>query len=117
MKKPEVGQTVYRLPIGNAARRGNVELTPVVVTKVGRKYFTVGEDCQAQQFFIDGWHQNAGEYIADFRCFESPEEWDKERVMSAKTMFIRKFFNSYAKLTEEQINAIYELLAQEGEQE
>jgi len=41
---PKVGQILYSLNIGNAARRCEQKLTPVVVITVGRKYFTVSEE-------------------------------------------------------------------------
>ncbi len=40
MVKPAVGQVLYSLNVGNAARGRERVLTPVVVIKVGRKYFT-----------------------------------------------------------------------------
>lgn len=36
---PQVGQTLYSLNIGNAARNCEQKLKPVIVRKVGRKYF------------------------------------------------------------------------------
>lgn len=40
--KPQIGQTLYRLPINNNVRRGvEPTLVPVVVNSVGRRYFTV----------------------------------------------------------------------------
>lgn len=58
-KKPEVGQVVYSLNVGNAARNREQVLTPLKVTKVGRKYFTALEDGYPDhlsvQFHIDSW--------------------------------------------------------------
>jgi hypothetical protein len=52
---PKVGQTVYSLNTGNAARNVEQRLTPVIVTKVGRKYFTVGEGWQATEYNLENW--------------------------------------------------------------
>lgn len=77
-EKPEVGQTVYRLPVGNAARREAKVLTPVTVKKVGRKYFCAGDGCFERQYHIDDWTENSGDYIADYRLFASEQEYADE---------------------------------------
>lgn len=43
MNKPTVGQVLFSLNIGDAARHTPSVLSPVVVAKVGRKYFTTTE--------------------------------------------------------------------------
>lgn len=41
-RKPQIGETLYGLNIGNASRRGvEQKLTPMVVTAVGRKFFNL----------------------------------------------------------------------------
>ena len=78
MRKPEVGETLYSLNVGNAARRTPQVLTPVVVTKVGRKYFTVGEGYAARQFHISDWTEKT-EYSAVVALYESEQELEDEK--------------------------------------
>ena len=78
MKTPKVGQTVYSLNVGNAARHNEQVLTPVVVTKVGRKYFTVGEGWRATQFHISDWSEKT-EYSPCAALYESEQEWLDEK--------------------------------------
>jgi hypothetical protein len=58
---PVVGQTLFSLNVNNAARGCLQELTEMVVTTVGRKYFT----CKAKTgwpeftYHIDGWRQKS----------------------------------------------------------
>ena len=77
-EKPEVGQTLYSLNIGNAARYCEQVLTPVTVTKVGRKYFTIGEGRIATQYHLDTWHEKT-EFSAGSRIYRSPQEWADEK--------------------------------------
>ncbi len=76
--KPEIGQTLFSLNVGNAARHKKQVLTPVKVTKVGRKYFTVGEDWIETQYHLDDW-QEKSEYIAGSVLFASEQEWEDEK--------------------------------------
>jgi len=78
MRKPTVGETLYSLNVGNAARRTPQVLTPVVVTKVGRKYFTGGEGYAARQFDISDWTEKT-ESTADAALYESEQEWEDEK--------------------------------------
>jgi hypothetical protein len=43
MNKPNVGDKIFSLNVGNAARNCGQVLKPVEVLKVGRKYFTAGD--------------------------------------------------------------------------
>jgi len=67
--KPVLGQTIYSLNVGNVARNMEQKLTPVVVKKVGRKYFTAGEpngSWSDHEYHIDTWME---------RCCGSPTSW------------------------------------------
>ena len=82
MEKPEVGQTLYSLNIGNAARNRKKELTHVVVKKVGRKYFTCGQDgwpehCD-RQYYISDWRENTN-YSADSKLYKSAQDYRDEK--------------------------------------
>ena len=78
MRKPVLGETLYSLNIGNAARGTTQELTPVTVSKVGRKNFTVGEGWQRKQFRLSDWSQKTN-YSADYRLYESPQAWEDQK--------------------------------------
>jgi hypothetical protein len=78
-KKPEVGQVVYMLAVGNAARYGTSKLRAGKVTKVGRKYFTVLEDDKpehmALQFYLDNWRERT-DYSARVVLYESKQDYE-----------------------------------------
>lgn len=83
MEKPEIGQTVYSLNVGNAARRREQVLTEYIVVKVGRKYFTIQRsDSDGKglciQFAIDDWRQKTN-YCADHRLYTSPQVYEEEK--------------------------------------
>ena len=61
-EKPVVGQRLFSLNIGNAARNCEQVLTEVEVVKVGRKYFTcrkIGDDSgwSDTSYSLDTWRQ------------------------------------------------------------
>jgi hypothetical protein len=78
-RKPVIGETLYSLNVGHAARGRHQPqvLTPVVVTEVGRKYFTVGEGYGKDQFRLDDWRQKT-EYSPTAVLYETPGEWEDE---------------------------------------
>ena len=90
-EKPKVGQTLYSLNIGNAARHKKQELTPVVVTKVGRKYFTAGEGRRVTQYHLDSWREKS-EYTPDSRLFVSRQAWEDEKEINR---IGRKIYKSF----------------------
>jgi len=81
-EKPEVGETLYILNVGNNAGRYNPQrLAPVEVIKVGRKYFTVGETGKGHlhvQFHLDTWHQKS-DFTPGWRLYQSPQDWEDEK--------------------------------------
>jgi hypothetical protein len=79
-EKPEVGQTLYSLNVGNAARGCEQKLTPVIVAKVGRKYFTCSEEDSwfEAQYHLDSWRQKT-DYCASSQLYTSIKEWEDER--------------------------------------
>ena len=82
--KPKVGDRLFSLNIGNAARHREQRLTEVEVTKVGRKYFTCGKDKDAYyqvQYHLDGWFEKT-DYSANSRLYETPQEWEDEKEAS-----------------------------------
>jgi len=85
MKKPVIGQVMFKLNIGNNARRVAQTLTPVVVTKIGRKYFTTerhGNWKDETEFCLDDFSQKPTGYIAEWSLYESEQEWSDEKEAS-----------------------------------
>jgi hypothetical protein len=85
MEKPVVGQVLFSLNVGNAARNRQQVLTPVEVIKVGRKYFTtmpVGGDLDRRwnhtQYHIDGWSEKS-DYSKNSRLYATEIEWEEEK--------------------------------------
>lgn len=82
---PIVGQTLYSLNVGNAARHRKQELTPVVVESIGRKYFTVFRADRSHlktQYHLSDWREKT-EYCIDSKLYTSEQEWKDEVEMSA----------------------------------
>jgi len=110
--KPEVGQTLYSLNVGNAARNGEQKLTPVKVTKVGRKYFTCGEGWKETQYRIDGWFEKT-DYSADSELYLSPEAWEEEKQIPNLFRVISNELGAYScnrKITLSQLKKIAKIL-------
>jgi len=78
--KPEVGQTLYSLNVGNSARHRAQELTPVTVTKVGRKYFTCVKEGwnHGTQYHIDSWYEKT-EYSSNTVLYQHAFQWEDEK--------------------------------------
>ena len=83
--KLKIGQKLYSLNVGNASRNTESKLTPVLVTKVGRKYFTCcpeGEHSwQENQYYIDTWLEKS-DYSANSVLYSSTKEWEDEKESS-----------------------------------
>lgn len=83
--KPQVGQTLYSLNVGNSYRRGvEQKLTPMVVTEVGRKYFTLKADINSWRevkFSLENWREKT-EYCVNHELYETVEEWEPEKEES-----------------------------------
>ena len=94
-KKLEVGLLLYSLNVGNAARRGVQKLSPVRVTRVGRKYFTCcpdgGSQWQETQYHIDGWYEKT-EYSANSILYFDRQQWKDEKEALSICSLIRKAF-------------------------
>lgn len=113
-EKPVVGQILYGLNVGNAAIRCEQKLTPYTVTNVGGKYFTAVREGWSfkEQFHLDTWAEKT-EYTASCVLYASPDEWKKEKELTALREKVRKYFSDYGRtfrLTEQQATAIIEVL-------
>lgn len=82
MNKPQVGQTLYVLNVGNQARGKKPELKPAKVTKVGTKLVTCegGYLWKPTQFHLDS-GRNKSEYSADWMLYETEQEWLDEKAV------------------------------------
>jgi len=90
--KPEIGQKVFSLNVGNAARYRDQELTSVTITKVGRKYFTVGAGFGSVQYHLDDWSEKT-EYSANSCIYETEQEWADEKESDELYREISRFFS------------------------
>ena len=89
MKKPEIGDILYSLNVGNAARHKEQELTPVAVKKVGRKYFTAGVDGKSWsnvRYHIKGWRQETNSSVTSV-LYKDPEEWEESKEKTEISRF------------------------------
>jgi len=82
-KKPSVGQVLFSLNIGNAARYCEQKLTRKIVVSVGNKYFNVRDEGDNSgwsevSYHIDGWSVKTG-YSANSALYETEQEWEDER--------------------------------------
>lgn len=84
MNKPKVGDILCSLNVGNAARHKEPELTPVVVTKVGRKYFYCcpkGEKSHKWMitpYYLADWREKS-DYTASSHLYLNPQQWEDEK--------------------------------------
>ena len=122
MSKPNpiVGQTLYSLNVGNAARNCEQILTPVIVTKVGRKYFTAqpdGKSYGARDFHLGSWHQKT-EYLADSELYANPQEWEDKKAASDIARRILYEFDLFKKprQTLDQLRRIASILDEPNQQ-
>jgi len=95
-EKPVVGQTLYSLNVGNAARRAEQVLTPATVTKVGRKYFTCVRDGWnfGEEYHIEDWCEKT-EYTASSYLYATEKEWIDEKERNELHKTISEYFSIY----------------------
>jgi hypothetical protein len=96
-KKPEVGQKLYSLNVGNAARGCESKLTPVIVDKVGRKYFYTSPvdpryKWQSEKYHIDSWEE-VGKYLPNSCLYEDPQIWEDEKECGELVNKIKNYFD------------------------
>lgn len=98
-RKPILGETLYALNVGNAAGRGVPQtLKPVIVSKIGRKYFTCGPEGARfpEEYHIDTWREKT-EFCVNHHLYETEQEWLDEKEFSETVSEIRAMFNAYNK--------------------
>lgn len=95
---PTVGQILYSLNVGNAARRTEQKLTPVTVVKVGRKYFTcvpVGSESYRYlntEYHLEDWREKS-EFTPNSALYESEQEWLDKKERSRICKMLREVFS------------------------
>lgn len=102
MEKPRVGDRLFRLNVGNAARRGGQKLTPVVVVKVGTKFFSVSPDEFADrtsshmwtEFKLADWREKTN-YTPNHALYRTEQEWLDEQEFHRTWTTLRETFASY----------------------
>jgi len=92
--KPKVGQTLYSLNVGNAARNVEKKLTPVIVRKVGRKYFYCSKSGRSyvRRYYLSDWREECGGYCADSFLYNSVQEYEDEKKAEAIKKKIQDVF-------------------------
>ena len=79
MKKLIVGETLYSLNINSAARGQPQILTPIKVTKIGRKYFTAGEKLLPRQYYLSNWEEKTF-YYPESKLYVSEQAYLDEQA-------------------------------------
>lgn len=94
---PQIGYTVYLLPIRNNAFRRGVELklTPATVVKVARKYFSIRRQDSPEwvtptEFHLDTWIEKGD--FPGWKAYTSPQEWEDEKEAGHAVRRIRRAF-------------------------
>ena len=80
-RKPTVGERLFTLNVGNAARNCPKVLTPVIVSKVGRKYFATQSDDGwkvEREFHIEDWREKT-DYSPYAVIYESEKQYADEK--------------------------------------
>ena len=98
-RKPVIGETLFDLNVGNDARRGTPQvLTPVIVARVGRKYFACARKDSAYgletEYHIEDWRQRT-DYCANHHLYESNQEWEDQKEEAELNDYIRNAFTHY----------------------
>ncbi len=81
MKKLEIGQILYSLDSNNAAKHSPQVLTPVKVTKIGRKYFTTGFGYLKCRYYLNDWRKKTDNACSDSKLYESEQAYLDEKEM------------------------------------
>lgn len=96
--KPTVGQTLYSLNIGNASRHQPQALTPVIVRKVGRKWFTCSRaddepPYRATSYSLETWLDDSEGYSHSAQLYATEQEWLDQKEHRQLYEEIRKAFD------------------------
>lgn len=112
----KIGDKVYLKAVGNIARgRKEVFIKEDIITKIGRKYFEVGNGLRPLKFHIEGLQQEVGGYSADWELYFSKQEIIDEEEFEKLVWEIKMKFSSYSKvnLTLDQLRRINAIIKEE----
>lgn len=118
-RKPVLGETLFSLNVGNAARHAKPVLTPMKVVSVGHKYFTLSPVQDDRRFLKvmfhkESWRQKT-EYSCDHELYETEQEWKDVAEHAALSKQIGEAFrygHSSKSLSLETLRAIANLINQ-----
>ena len=91
MSKPKVGDIIYSLNVGNAARNREQKLTPVTVSKVGRKYFYIKVGWRMMKYCLDSWSESC-DYSVTTKLYKTEQQWLDESEIGKTCKFIYESF-------------------------
>ncbi len=102
MKKPEVGQMMYAVNIGNNARYQEQKARRVQVISVGRKYVkAIPPELSAHPHMAVEYHIDTGfektEYSVRWKLYESEQAWADEKEAKEISEKIGKLFSRFGK--------------------
>lgn len=118
-RKPILGETLYARD-GYRGYLGD-QLIPVVVTKVGRRYFTCtgeGERC-GTDYHLDTWRERTN-YTPRFHLYESPQQREEEKERTETHGFITGVFRDGSRrkpLRLESLRRIKAIIEEDGDAE
>lgn len=107
-REPVLGETLFQLNFWRVSRREEPEMKPVIVTKIGRKYFTVqpaGEEWLRREFFLDTWREKTN-HSGHVFLYESKQQWADEKESEALTLKFERLFSSRPNLNLDQLKRI-----------
>ncbi len=99
-ENPFVGQKLFSLNIGDNARNRPQVLTPVVVTKVGSKYFTVKHepaDYWETVYHLEDWSEKT-DYSQLSKLYAKEQDWLDDKEAAALRTRLREAFVGYGRL-------------------
>lgn len=113
-RKPVLGEIIYDLNIGNAARNRESKLTPVIVCNIGRKYFKCSPEDWPENlvmYNIEDWSEKS-EYAPNHKLYETRKEYDEENETRFIAERMRTIFSKWGKceIPLEKLRAINEIL-------
>ena len=114
-RKPILNETLFLERCRNWRHEG--PLIQVIVSKVGRKYFTCKMDWREIQFHLDSWRQ-VTEYSPDCLLYETEQEHSDLREKERLAALLRQEFNYYGSspFSLETLRQIKEIITKAKEQ-